>query len=112
MEEKQRIAIERQKGFPITLEFVGGASNGQKKIDAVINGSLIVGRSSICELSIEDAKMSRQHFALEYKDGDIFITDLNTTNGTAVNGVAVKRKTKLSPRDVITAGSLQMRINW
>lgn len=112
VEEKQRIAIERQKGFPITLEFVGGAANGQKKIDAVINGSLIVGRSSICELSIEDAKMSRQHFALEYKDGDIFITDLNTTNGTAVNGVAVKRKTKLSPRDVITAGSLQMRINW
>ena len=112
IEEKQRIAIERQKGFPITLEFVGGSSNGQRKVDAVIKGSLIVGRSSICELSIEDAKMSRQHFVLEYKDGDVYIADLDTTNGTAVNGVSLKKRSKLNRRDVITAGSMQMRINW
>ena len=112
VEEKHRIAIERQKGLPISIEFVGGDLNGQKKVDAVINGSLIVGRSPMCELSIEDSRMSRQHFALEYKDGDVFITDLNTTNGTAVNGVSLKKRSKLKPRDVITAGSLQMRINW
>lgn len=112
VEEKHRIAIERQKGLPISIEFVGGDLNGQKKVDAVINGSLIVGRSPMCELSIEDSRMSRQHFALEYKDGDVFITDLNTTNGTAVNGVSLKKRSKLNPRDVITAGSLQMRINW
>lgn len=112
VEEKQRIAIEKQKGLPITLELVGGGQGGKKKIDAVINGSLIVGRSSICELSFDDARLSRQHFVLEYADGLVFITDLNTTNGTTVNGVAVKKKTRLSKDDVIMAGSLQMRINW
>lgn len=112
VEEKQRISVVREEGFPITLELVGGDAGRPQCIQATINGSLIVGRSSICELSLEDNRMSRQHFVLEYQDGNVYITDLNTTNGTAVNGVAVKKKTKLSSRDIITAGSMQMRIVW
>lgn len=111
VEEKQRIAVVREEGFPITLELVGGET-GRQRVQATINGSLIVGRSSMCELSLEDNKMSRQHFVLECQEGNIYITDLNTTNGTAVNGVAVRKKTRLNPRDIITAGGLQMRIVW
>lgn len=112
VEQRQRVEVLRKEGLPITLEFVGGTDEGMKKVEAKIDGSLIVGRSPICELSLNDKKMSRQHFALEYKNGEVFITDLGTTNGTAVNGVAVNKMSKLKPRDVITAGSLQMRINW
>lgn len=112
VEERQHIAISQKEGFPITLELVGSGEGKPKKIETKINGSLIVGRASMCELSLEDDKMSRQHFALEYRDGSIFLTDLQTTNGTAVNGVPVQKSHKLNPYDVITAGSLQMRIIW
>lgn len=112
VEERQHIALSREEGFPVTLELVGAGEGDRKKIETKINGSLIVGRSPMCELSLEDDKMSRQHFVLEYKDGCIFLTDLQTTNGTAVNGVPVQKPHKLSPYDVITAGSLQMRIIW
>lgn len=110
VEERQHIAISRREGLPITLELVG--AEGGEKISARVCGSLIVGRASICDLSLEDAGMSRQHFALEERDGGLYITDLQTTNGTQVNGVPIRGAHRLYPRDVITAGNLQMRINW
>lgn len=112
VEKKQHISLEQEDGFPIILELLGVKKGNKNRIEAVIQGSMIVGRASICDLSLEDGKMSRQHFALEYRDGNVLITDLQTMNGTTVNGVVIRNSHKLSHGDVIAAGSLQMRITW
>jgi hypothetical protein len=75
-----------------------------KKVDVEIVNSIFVGRSDINNLSFDDDKLSRQHFVIEEVRGTYFISDLNTTNGTFLNGVPLKAKRELKDNDVITAG--------
>lgn len=77
-----------------------------------LGSSLIVGRASICDVQVEDLEMSRQHFCLEMKDGAIYISDLNSTNGTSVNGIRIHEKRKLESGSVIEAGSMKITIRW
>ena len=84
----------------------------QKRMQVDIESSLIIGRSSICDVYIDDAKMSRQHFAIEYSRGCFMITDLESANGTYVNGIRVVSRQKLNSGDMITAGLSSIRIEF
>jgi len=46
-----------------------------------------VGRSAKDnDMLIDDKQVSRQHLVIEYKDPHLYITDLNSVNGTYING--------------------------
>lgn len=51
---------------------------------------LLVGRSSHCQLVIDDPSVSSSHAELVRRNGTIYVRDLNSTNGTAVNGTALQ----------------------
>jgi pSer/pThr/pTyr-binding forkhead associated (FHA) protein len=66
-----------------------------------------VGRApGVNTLLVSDPTVSGQHFKLVPKDGDYYVVDLQTTNGTTVNGTPV-RAAKLTPGDVIRVGTLE-----
>ena len=48
--------------------------------------SLVVGRSPPADVTIRDSSLSRQHASIEIKDGEVFVEDLQSTNGTRING--------------------------
>lgn len=77
-----------------------------------LGSSLIVGRSSICDISVEDLELSRQHFCLESEGGSVLISDLGSTNGTSVNGIRIAGKRQLNPGDIVEAGSMKFTIRW
>ena len=81
-------------------------------VQLAVQGSAFVGRSSICDVYIDDPKLSRQHFALEVKDGVVLIADLHSANGTFVNGARVKDKQKLQPGYTITAGLSTIKVEF
>ena len=56
--------------------------------------------------------MSRQHFAIEFDGESFYVQDLDTTNGTSLNGIRLKHKRRLEPNDKITAGSLDITVRW
>jgi len=67
-----------------------------------------VGRApGVNSLQIDDPTVSGQHFRLVPKDGEFYVVDLDTTNGTMVNHERVKVR-KLSSGDVIQAGAVQL----
>ncbi len=110
---RQHMAIEDdgRPGALITLEVT--TIDGQKEcVMRKLSDSMMIGRSEMCDIVLDDARMSSQHFALEYEKGQIFITDLETTNGTSVNGVRLKGKYRLQKGDKIHAGSMDMFIQW
>lgn len=111
VEVHKHVAIREQKGmeFFLTVQVKEGAPETLK---LRMQGSFIVGRSKICNLYFDDQQMSRQHFALEWKDNDMYVTDLQTTNGTKVNGMPVHQRYRLQKNDKISAGSVDMRIRW
>ncbi len=73
--------------------------------------ALSIGRRSGNDIRIDDVAVSGQHARIEvvpnrYLDGalDIFIEDLNSTNGTRINGEPIKGRRRLNHGDVIQIG--------
>jgi pSer/pThr/pTyr-binding forkhead associated (FHA) protein len=58
----------------------------------------------MCQIHTDDDKMSRQHFAIESTQLGFFIMDLETTNGTMLNGQRLVSRQRLNEGDVISAG--------
>src|SRR3954454_18824134 len=48
--------------------------------------NVLVGRAIGCDLWIDDIKLSRQHCRIEHDGEEWLLIDLNSTNGTLVNG--------------------------
>jgi len=67
-------------------------------------GRLRIGRGDEADVRISDHRVSRLHAEIERVGDAIQITDLDSSNGTLVNGVPIFRPTKLSPEDTITFG--------
>nr|MBC8361227.1 FHA domain-containing protein [Candidatus Desulfatibia profunda] len=53
---------------------------------------------------VEDEYVSRLHAGLTCKTGEYWIEDLGSVNGTWVNGVEIKAKTRLTPGDKVQIG--------
>ncbi|MFB3826240.1 MAG: SpoIIE family protein phosphatase [Bryobacteraceae bacterium] len=73
-----------------------------------LEGSRVsLGRSSAAELCFpDDAGLSRQHLALEREGDGWTVQDLGSKNGTFLNAVPLKAKTRLQHGDRIAAGHL------
>ncbi len=85
---------------------------GKKLYDWTLEkGSYTVGRTSQCDLVIDDSTVSRQHAQIEVVDGNtVKLTDLGSHNGTTVNGYAITDWTELKADDIISFGRVQFRI--
>jgi DNA-binding NtrC family response regulator len=69
---------------------------------------LVVGKSPDCDLCIPDATVSRQHFEVRNEAGAYLIKDLDSTNGTELDGARV-REAYLRPGSLIKAGEVVFR---
>jgi adenylate cyclase len=60
-----------------------------------------------------DQKVSRLHARIWQQDGRYWIEDLDSTRGTTLNGVEIKKKgqQQLQPGDVLTAGETTLRLD-
>ncbi len=81
--------------------------DGKTRTLALDRDRFTVGRSSASELCYpEDAGLSRQHLALEKVGETWTVRDLNSKNGTFVNGNRIAEPYSLGPDDRVTAGHL------
>ncbi len=109
--EVEHVHIEQPKGLSLKLYIDAG--NGQfHNIDYNLIKSMIVGRDEICDVSIDDVNMSRQHFAIEQVENGLAVIDLQTTNGTFVNGVQIKSRTYIANGSRIHAGNSTITIKY
>lgn len=70
-------------------------ADSEPKIFSVSKQSLIIGRSSSCDIPLVVEGISRQHCKIEYKNGDVFLTDLGSTNGVFIDGRRIQPKTPI-----------------
>lgn len=61
----------------------------------------ILGRHPDCQVVVEVGAVSRQHCAVSEDNGDYFIEDLKSRNGTFVNGEQLQARKRLYDGDVI-----------
>ena len=115
MEQKKHIKSNQSTTKNVILS-VSGIAADEKEMAVQINGSIIIGRASFCDIYFDDLKMSGQHFALLVQNGDIFLSDLNSTNGTFVDGKPVEAGPEVTVPvangSTIEAGSVTFVIRW
>ena len=69
----------------------------------------VIGRTPNCTIRISDYLVSRKHCSLEATPNGILLTDLDSANGTYVNGRRVA-KVWLEEGDVITVGNTDLTV--
>ncbi|HUQ42285.1 MAG TPA: FHA domain-containing protein [Candidatus Limnocylindrales bacterium] len=69
-----------------------------------------MGRDAGNDIALPDEAASARHATLEAKDGEWWIEDLGSTNGTLVNGVRIDRRERIRPGDEIAIGRVAMRL--
>ncbi len=76
------------------------------------DGEYIAGRDADCSLVIDASTVSRRHARITVVSGTATIEDLDSTNGTFVNGTRICVPTPVAPGNPIALGSevLQLRM--
>jgi len=64
-----------------------------------------IGRGERADLSIDDKSVSHLHSEFRFKDKEIYISDLKSTNGTYVNDEKITTTTKLKEGDLVRIGT-------
>ena len=75
---------------------------------------LIIGRSTVlCHIELLDSAVSRRHLRLRLADGELFVEDLNSSDGTQVDGVDLHpfAPRALQPHGLVTIAGIVFRLS-
>ena len=82
---------------------------GRQALYLVLREPLVLGRE--CDgLVVNDAQVSRRHVELRVRDGAVVVADLDSTNGSFVDGERIGSPTELRLGQTLTLGETAVRI--
>ncbi|MFO0801628.1 MAG: FHA domain-containing protein [Gemmataceae bacterium] len=85
----------------VTFLVLEGVDKGRVYRDLPI--PVTIGREEGNGLRLNDERVSRYHAKVQMEDGDVILTDLDSTNGTRVNGTAIQIR-RLRAGDQVAIG--------
>lgn len=74
-------------------------------------GPVVIGRSPSSDIVIEQPFVSASHARLTLQGPALVLEDLNSTNGTMVNGHLITQAVTLREDDVVQIGDVIMRVS-
>lgn len=79
----------------------------------VINDFAIIGRKKDCsDLEICDSLVSKQHCMFSLYGGNLYISDLNSSNHTYLNGVIVTGEKQCKSGDIVKIGNTELKLRF
>lgn len=99
----------KEKAWTVSVE------KGPKElrgIQIVVHGPVIIGRSPGSDIVIGASYVSGRHAKFSLMGQNLFIEDLGSTNGTAVNGTLISEPTALKNNDVVNVGDVAIRVRF
>ncbi len=79
-------------------------------VSIAVNGPVVVGRSPNADIVIGAGYVSARHARFTLMGQNLFVEDLGSTNGTAVDGQLIDQPTALSNNDVVNVGDVSIRV--
>lgn len=75
-----------------------------------IRSDLAIGRKDDNSIVLNEQHVSGKHARIIVRNDSLFIEDLNSTNGTYLNGTKINSKTRLSNKDEIKIGNVVFKV--
>ena len=91
----------------VRLIVQSGVSKGREI--ALPRGEIVLGRRKGCNIRLSDARVSRQHCKITFDGKAAVIEDLDSANGTLVNGEKVKQA-RLNLGDLVQVGGIMFSV--
>lgn len=79
-------------------------------VNIAVNGPVIVGRSPGADIVIGAGYVSGRHARFQLMGQNLFVEDLGSKNGTAVNGSLIGSPAALQDKDVVNVGDVAIRV--
>lgn len=83
---------------------------GSTEVAHPILGSVTVGRGPGSDISLPDPAVSRAHASVRLDGTTVVVEDLDSANGTAVNGEQIDSARRLESGDVIEVGGSRLEV--
>jgi hypothetical protein len=80
----------------------GGGLERDQRFDLI--GGLSIGRSKEADVRIDDRYASSIHARVFSREGRFFVEDMNSTNGTLLNGATLQGEAELIDSDTVQIG--------
>lgn len=77
---------------------------------AINNYPFVIGRLEGLPLTLHDAAISRRHAQLTESNGQLFLQDMGSTNGTFVNRKRLEQPAHLNDGDIVHIGDFEFRV--
>ena len=74
------------------------------------NKEILIGRDSICDLRLEDQTISSRHARLIFRQGQWWLEDLQSKNGTLLNLTVITTPVVVTSDDKIQCGQVEIYI--
>lgn len=91
----------------LVVERGGGLEQGQR-FDLI--GGLSIGRSKESDVQIDDRYASSLHARVLSREGRFYVEDMNSTNGTLLNGATLQGEAELIDGDTVQIGDTVFRL--
>ena len=97
------------------VEGVGGGPPGRLVVHGtnhavqIAGDPITIGRLPDCDIVLPNEEVSRQHAEVRREEGGFVLVDLDSLNGTKLNGAGVRGPRELHDGDTITIGSHTIR---
>ena len=71
---------------------------------------VLIGREKDCFIRLFSSEISRRHCMIRLRNQELSIEDLNSSNGTLVNGMVIEEETTLRSGDRIKVGPAEFQV--
>jgi pSer/pThr/pTyr-binding forkhead associated (FHA) protein len=93
-------------GFILEVQRIGK----ELQLFELKSGENLVGRSSECDVCIDDASLSRRHAVLTVRSGKVTLKDLGSKNRTFVDKRAIEAEVEVGPEGKLQFGVVEAKL--
>ena len=100
--------VRRGRGAPTELVAIESSSQTGRRYP--LGDEITVGRAAGCQVTVDDTYVSQLHARVFTRDGQLFVEDLGSTNGTYLNRVKVAGPMVMQKGDRLQVGNTVLEV--
>ncbi len=100
-----------ESGIPIRLEVYAGRCRN-KTAFLELHHCLTIGSAADCDIVFDDPEVAPQHSRIRLDGSQVYIEDLGSPQGTALDGMRIQGRNRLRDGETISIGPVEFSLSY